>query len=126
MEKVANRSTLAVRSARDIAEEISVHESTVSRATAHKYIQTPRGIFEFKFFFANSMGRGHNNDSGITTDVIKLVLKEIIAAENPKSPYSDQKLANLLKDRDMEISRRTVAKYRDELGIASTSVRKRY
>lgn len=111
---------------KDIAEEIGVHESTVSRATAHKYIQTPRGIFEFKFFFASSMGRGNPNDSGITTDVIKLVLKDIIATENPKSPYSDQKLADLLKDRDMEISRRTVAKYRDELGIPATSVRKRY
>ncbi len=111
---------------RDIAEEIGVHESTVSRATAHKYVQTPKGIFEFKFFFANSMGRGNQNDSGITTDVIKLVLKDIIATENPKNPYSDQKLADLLKARDMEISRRTVAKYRDELGISATSVRKRY
>ena len=111
---------------RDIAEEIGVHESTVSRATAHKYVQTPRGIFEFKFFFANSMGRGNQNDSGVTTDVIKLVLRDIIASEDPKSPYSDQKLADLLKARDMEISRRTVAKYRDELGIPATSVRKRY
>jgi len=111
---------------KDIAEEIGVHESTVSRATANKYVQTPRGIFEFKFFFANGLGRGNQNDSGVTTDVIKLVLRDIIASENPKSPYSDQKLADLLKARDMEISRRTVAKYRDELGIASTSVRKRY
>lgn len=111
---------------RDIAEEIGVHESTVSRATAHKYVQTPRGVFEFKFFFANSMGRGNNNDSGVTTDVIKIVLRDIIASENPKSPYSDQKLAEMLKARDMEISRRTVAKYRDELGIGATSVRKRY
>jgi len=111
---------------RDIAEEIGVHESTVSRATAHKYVQTPRGIFEFKFFFANSMGRGHQHDSGVTTDVIKVVLRDIIASENPRSPYSDQKLADLLKARGMEISRRTVAKYRDELGIPSTSVRKRY
>lgn len=111
---------------RDIAEEIGVHESTVSRATAHKYVQTPRGIFEFKFFFANSMGRGNQSDSGVTTDAIKLVLRDIIASENPKSPYSDQKLADMLKARNMEISRRTVAKYRDELGIAATSVRKRY
>ncbi len=111
---------------RDIAEEIGVHESTVSRATAHKYVQTPRGIYEFKFFFANCMGRGSQNDSGVTTDVIKLVLRDIIASENPKNPYSDQKLADLLKAKDMKISRRTVAKYRDELGIASTSVRKRY
>ena len=111
---------------KDIAEEIGVHESTVSRATSHKYVQTPRGIFEFKFFFANSKGRGHNNDSAVTTEGIKLALRDIINSENPRSPYSDQKLADLLKAKDMEISRRTVAKYRDELGIAATTVRKRY
>ncbi|WP_407306328.1 RNA polymerase factor sigma-54 [Desulfosporosinus sp. SB140] len=111
---------------RDIAEEIGVHESTVSRATSHKYVQTPRGIFEFKFFFANSMGRGHNNDSNITTEEIKFALREIISSENPKSPYSDQKLADLLKAKTMVISRRTVAKYRDELGIPAATVRKRY
>lgn len=111
---------------RDIAEEIGVHESTVSRATSHKYVQTPRGIFEFKFFFANSKGRGHNNDSDITTEGIKVALREIISSENPKNPYSDQKIADLLKTKNMEISRRTVAKYRDELGIAATTVRKRY
>ena len=111
---------------RDIAEEIGVHESTVSRATSHKYVQTPRGIYEFKFFFANSMGRGHQKDSDITTEGIKLALRDIISSENPKSPYSDQKIADLLKVKDMKISRRTVAKYRDELGIAATTVRKRY
>jgi RNA polymerase sigma-54 factor len=111
---------------KDIAEEIGVHESTVSRATSHKYVQTPRGIFEFKFFFANGMGRGHNNDTNITTEEIKLALREIISSENPKSPYSDQKLADLLKAREMVISRRTVAKYRDELGISAATVRKRY
>ncbi|MDR3599901.1 MAG: RNA polymerase factor sigma-54 [Desulfosporosinus sp.] len=111
---------------KDIAEEIGVHESTVSRATAHKYLQTPRGIFEFKFFFANSMGRGHNSDSNITTEEIKLALRDIITSENPKNPYSDQKLADLLKGKEMGISRRTVAKYRDELGIGATALRKRY
>ena len=111
---------------KDIAEEIGVHESTVSRATSHKYVQTPRGIFEFKYFFANSMGRGHQNDTGITTESIKVALRDIISSENPKSPYSDQKLADLLKVKDMDISRRTVAKYRDELGIPATMVRKRY
>ncbi|MGC7871796.1 RNA polymerase factor sigma-54 [Desulfosporosinus sp. SYSU MS00001] len=111
---------------RDIAEEIGVHESTVSRATSHKYVQTPRGIYEFKFFFANGMGRGHSSESSITTEEIKLALREIISSENPKSPYSDQKLADLLKVKNMEISRRTVAKYRDELGIPTATVRKRY
>ncbi|MDP4159490.1 MAG: RNA polymerase factor sigma-54 [Bacillota bacterium] len=111
---------------RDIAEEIGVHESTVSRATSHKYVQTPRGIYEFKFFFANSKGRGHSNDSTITTEGIKLALREIISSEDPRNPYSDQKIADLLKAKDMAISRRTVAKYRDEMGIAATTVRKRY
>lgn len=107
---------------KDIAEEVGVHESTVSRATANKYVQTPRGIYEFKFFFASGLG----NDQGLTTEGIKQSLKDLIAAENPKSPYSDQKLSELLKDKGMEISRRTVAKYRDELGIPSTAIRKRY
>ncbi|MGI6119670.1 MAG: RNA polymerase factor sigma-54 [Desulfosporosinus sp.] len=111
---------------RDIAEEIGVHESTVSRATSHKYIQTPRGIFEFKFFFANRMARGNKNNSSITTEGIKHALRDIISSENSKNPYSDQKIADLLKARNMEISRRTVAKYRDELRIAATTVRKRY
>ncbi len=107
---------------KDIAEEIGVHESTVSRATANKYIQTPRGIFEFKFFFATGLG----SEQGMTTEGIKQALKEIIAAEDPKSPYSDQKLSEILKEKNMEISRRTVAKYRDELGLPSTALRKRY
>ena len=111
---------------RDIAEEIGVHESTVSRATSHKYVQTPRGIFEFKFFFANGMGRGHNHESSITTEEIKHALRDIIQNEDSKSPYSDQKIAELLKAKGMGISRRTVAKYRDELGIPAASVRKRY
>jgi len=111
---------------RDIAEEVGVHESTVSRATSNKYVQTPRGIFEFKFFFANSMGRGPNNDSSITTEEIKRALRDIITSEDPKSPYSDQKLADFLKAQDMGISRRTVAKYRDEMGIGATALRKRY
>lgn len=107
---------------KDIAEEVSVHESTVSRATANKYVQTPRGIFEFKFFFAS----GIKNEQGVTTEGIKQALKDLIAGESAKAPFSDQKLSELLKEKGMEISRRTVAKYRDELGIPSTALRKRY
>jgi len=107
---------------KDIAEEIGVHESTVSRATANKYVQTPRGVFEFKFFFANAVGQ----DQEVATDVIKAMIKELIAKENPKSPYSDQKIADLLNEKGIKISRRTVAKYRDELGIPVMSLRKRY
>ncbi len=107
---------------RDIADEVGVHESTVSRATSNKYIQTPRGVFQFKFFFANGLG----HEEGVTTGNVKQVLRDIIAHEDPKSPYSDQKIATLLKEKGMEISRRTVAKYRDELRIPATTVRKRY
>lgn len=107
---------------KDIAEKVGVHESTVSRATANKYVQTPLGIFEFKFFFASGLGY----ERGMTTEGIKEALKDLLAAENPKYPYSDQKLSELLKEKGMEISRRTVAKYRDELGIPSTAIRKRY
>lgn len=107
---------------KDIAEEVGVHESTVSRATANKYVQTPRGIFEFKFFFAS----GIKNEQGVTTEGIKQALKDLIAGESSKAPFSDQKLSELLKEKGMEISRRTVAKYRDELGIPSTALRKRY
>lgn len=107
---------------KDIADEIGVHESTVSRATSNKYVQTPRGIFEFKFFFAS----GIKNEPGVTTEGIKQTLKNLIASEDSKAPYSDRKLSELLKEKEMEISRRTVAKYRDELGIPSTALRKRY
>ncbi|MHB8125981.1 MAG: RNA polymerase factor sigma-54 [Desulfitobacteriaceae bacterium] len=107
---------------RDIADEVGVHESTVSRATSNKYVQTPRGVFQFKFFFANGLGQ----EQGVTTEGVKQTLRDIIAHEDPKSPYSDQKIAILLKEKGMEISRRTVAKYRDELRIPATTVRKRY
>ncbi|MHB1652392.1 MAG: RNA polymerase factor sigma-54 [Desulfitobacteriaceae bacterium] len=107
---------------RDIADEVGVHESTVSRATANKYVQTPRGIFELKFFFATGIG----HEQRVTTESIKQALRDLIASEDTKDPFSDQKLANILKSRGMEISRRTVAKYRDALHISVASARKRY
>ncbi len=107
---------------KDIAEEVGVHESTVSRATANKYVQTPRGIFEFKFFFATGVGQ----EQSMTSESIKQALRELIAAEDSKDPHSDQKLADILKARGMEISRRTVAKYRDAIHIPAASTRKRY
>jgi len=106
----------------DIAEEIGVHESTVSRATANKYVQTPRGIFEFKFFFSTGLGKAN----AVTPETIKQALRDIVAGEDTTAPYADQKIAEILKTRGMEISRRTVAKYRDQLGIPPVSVRKRY
>ncbi|KLU59258.1 RNA polymerase sigma-54 factor 1 [Peptococcaceae bacterium CEB3] len=107
---------------KDIADEVGVHESTVSRATANKYVQTPRGIFEFKFFFATGIG----HEQGLTTESIKRALRTLISSENAKEPYSDQKLADLLSERGMKISRRTVAKYRDGMHIQAASARRRY
>lgn len=108
---------------KDVAEDIGVHESTVSRATNGKYIQTPRGIFELKFFFSSGVG---SDEGGISSTSIKSMIKEIIDNENQKKPLSDQQIVNILKAKSIDISRRTVAKYRDELGIPSSSGRRRF
>jgi len=107
-----------------VAEIVGLHESTVSRATSNKYIQTPRGVFEMKCFFST----GLSNTSGTMTSsgCIKKMIQEVIAAEDSKFPLNDQKIADLLRQRGIEISRRTVAKYRDELGIPAVQKRKRY
>ena len=107
---------------REVAEEIGMHESTVSRATANKYVQSPQGIYEFKYFFANRLGE----EQEMSTEGIKRSLRSLLAQENPLRPYSDQILSEKLKEKGIEISRRTVAKYRDEMGIPAASVRKRY
>mgnify|MGYP001062210625 CR=1 FL=1 len=108
---------------KEVAEDIDMHESTVSRATNGKYVQTPRGVFELKFFFTS----GLSTDSGdISSTSIKAMIKDLIEEENPKKPYSDQKLSDILKAKGISISRRTVAKYRDELEIPSSTMRKRY
>ncbi|NPV42690.1 RNA polymerase sigma-54 factor [Koleobacter methoxysyntrophicus] len=109
---------------KDIADMIGVHESTVSRATNGKYVQTPRGVYELKFFFTS----GIDNVSGNTTssECVKRMLKDIIADEDPYNPYSDQKIADLFKQKGIVVSRRTIAKYRDELNIPPSTKRKRY
>ena len=110
---------------KDVAEDIEVHESTVSRATNGKYVQTPRGLFELKYFFSSSISKEGNND-GMASTSIKTMIKELVDNENSKKPLSDQKIANELNKRGIDISRRTIAKYRDELQIPSSSMRKRY
>ena len=109
---------------RTVADIVGLHESTVSRATSNKYIQTPRGVLEMKFFFST----GLHNSAGTTTSVesIKKIMQEMVANENPKNPFNDQKIADLFRDKGIRISRRTVAKYRDELGIPAIRKRKRY
>ncbi len=108
---------------KDIAEDIGVHESTVSRATNGKYIQTPRGLFELKYFFSSGIA---NNEGGVSSTSIKSIIKDIIEEENSKKPFSDQQIVKILKTKNIDISRRTVAKYREELGIASSTGRRRY
>lgn len=109
---------------KDVAEKVEVHESTVSRAIANKYVQTPQGLYPLKFFFPS----GINNKAGkrISSQVIKNVIEDIIQAENPKEPFSDQMLCDRLHEKGFKIARRTVSKYREELGILSAAQRKRY
>lgn len=109
---------------RDIAEELGIHESTVSRSISGKYLQCPRGVFEIKYFF--SAGVSDQVGEGVSSNSIKEFIKEIVEGEDRHKPYSDQAMVGILKHKGFNISRRTVAKYRDELGILSSSKRKRY
>jgi len=109
---------------KEVAEEISVHESTVSRATNGKYMETPHGTFELKFFFTG--GVESDEGMGISSESIKSFIRDIIKVEDPKKPLSDDKIVSELERKGISISRRTVAKYRDEMGILSSSKRKRY
>lgn len=109
---------------KQIAEEIGVHESTVSRSVNGKYMQTPRGMFEIKHFFTSGV---HNAfGEGIASESVKTEIRELIGKENTENPMSDQAISNTLGSRGIEISRRTVAKYREEMGIPASSKRKRY
>ncbi len=108
---------------KEVAVDVGVHESTVSRATANKYIQTPRGLFPLKFFFSSGLsGTGGTDHSSHS---IKTYIREMVEEENPARPLSDQRLVELLKKSDIEISRRTVAKYREELSIPASYKRKK-
>lgn len=109
---------------KDIADEIEVHESTVSRAVNGKYMQCPNGLFEIKYFFQSGV-KGASGE-GVSSESVKLVMKEMIDREDTKKPLSDQYLADELIKTGINISRRTVAKYRDELNIPPSSKRKRF
>ena len=109
---------------KDIAEEVGIHESTVSRSINGKYLQCPRGVFEIKYFF--SAGVAGSEGEGISSNSIKEFIKEIVENEDPKSPCSDQTMVEMLKEKGINISRRTIAKYRDEMHILSSSKRRRY
>ncbi len=108
---------------KEVAEALEMHESTVSRATANKYLQTPRGVFPFKFFFSTRVPG--ENGQGYSSTSIKTYLEEIINEEPSHRPHSDNKLAALLQDKGINISRRTVAKYREEMMIPASHKRRR-
>ncbi|CAM8279952.1 RpoN DNA-directed RNA polymerase specialized sigma subunit, sigma54 homolog [Candidatus Methylopumilus universalis] len=107
---------------REIAEEVGLHESTISRVTSNKYINTPRGIYELKFFFGSSIDNSSGNE--LASTAIRAKIKEVIKQEDPKKPLSDSEIVLLLKNQDINIARRTVAKYREILNIAPTNLRK--
>ncbi len=116
---------------REVADEIGMHEATVSRVTTGKHMQTPRGVYEFKYFFTSGLASttaaaGGSGGGAVSSLAVKERIRALIAAENPKKPLSDQHLAETLKAEGIEIARRTVAKYREELGIDSSAKRKRY
>lgn len=107
-----------------VADIVELHESTVSRATSNKYIQTPQGVFEMKYFF--SSGLSNAGGSMVSAESIKKTMQEIVDNEDTKKPLNDQQIADILSRQGIKISRRTVAKYRDELGIPPIRKRKRY
>lgn len=106
----------------DIAARVEMHESTISRVTTQKYMHTPRGTLELKYFFSSHVGTDAGGEASSTA--IKEHLKALIAEENPKKPLSDNKLSELLAERGFQVARRTVAKYREMLGITGSSERK--
>ncbi len=106
----------------DLAEELELHESTISRATSQKYIQTPRGTFELKYFFSTGLAQYGNEDQSSVS--IKFHIKQLIDKENPDKPLSDNKLMSLLEEQEISVARRTIAKYREAMNIPSSSARK--
>ena len=108
---------------RDVAEEIGMHESTISRVTTNKYMHTPRGVFEFKYFFSSHLASASGEDQSSTS--VRAKIRKLIGAENPAKPLSDSKIANLLADEGISVARRTVAKYRESMNIASSSERRK-
>ncbi len=107
---------------REIADELGLHESTISRVTTSKYMSTPFGTFELKYFFGSGLGTESGTNASSTA--VRALLKQFVASENPKKPLSDNQLSEMLKEQGIDCARRTVAKYREALKIAPTNLRK--
>jgi len=109
---------------RDVAEDIEMHESTISRVTTNKYVHTPQGIFELKYFFTSSIERKDGGDA-LSSESIRERIRQIIAMEKPDHPLSDKDISDVFQKEGIQLARRTVAKYREQLGILSSKFRKR-
>lgn len=107
----------------DVAEMVEMHESTISRVTTQKYMHTPQGIFELKYFFSSHVSTESGGECSSTA--IRAIIKKLVAAENPRKPLSDSKITGLLEEQGIHVARRTIAKYRESLGIAPSNERKR-
>ncbi|OUS31716.1 RNA polymerase factor sigma-54 [Gammaproteobacteria bacterium 45_16_T64] len=107
----------------DIAEAVEMHESTISRVTTQKYMHTPRGVFELKYFFSSHVSTASGGECSSTA--IRAIIKKLIAREEPRKPLSDSKLANLLAEQEIKVARRTIAKYREAMNIPPSNERKR-
>ena len=108
---------------KDVSEQLRMHESTISRATTAKYMHTPRGVFEFKYFFSSHVAG--TDGSEVSSTAIRAQIRRLVAEEDSAKPLSDSKIAKLLQDKGAVVARRTVAKYRESLGIQSSSERRR-
>ena len=107
----------------EIAEQVEMHESTISRVTTQKYMHTPRGIFELKYFFSSHVATANGGEASSTA--IRALIKKLIAAELPRKPLSDSKLTGILEDQGIQVARRTIAKYRESMNIPPSNERKR-
>ena len=107
----------------DIAAAVDRHESTVSRVTTRKYMETPRGVFELKFFFSSHVGTVNGGE--VSSTAIRALIRKLTSQENPRKPLSDSKIAEVLKERDIKVARRTVAKYRESMAIPPSNERRR-
>jgi len=108
---------------KDVAQDIEMHESTISRVTTNKYAYTPQGLFELKYFFNSAIKRNSGSED-IASESVKDKIKNLIKNEDPSAPLSDEKIALILKDANVDIARRTVAKYRKMLNILPSNKRK--